>query len=116
MTNPFRDSGIVMGARGSSKGPLPKDYFSPRSRDYGSPPRQKQIQAYISIPEQKVDPIAHIRFAIEASREILDLGEDWDGNGSIAYDTATKKVGCGQAYLRITAVACRPIGKNTRRR
>lgn len=89
MTDPFRYSGAVMGPRGSSKGRLLEDYHSPRSCGYGSPPRPKQIQAYISNPEPPIDPIAHIRSAIEVSREILDLEEDWDGNGSIAYDKAT---------------------------
>lgn len=41
------------------------------------------------------DPLAHITAAIEASRSILALEDDWDGNGSERYDESTWKLATG---------------------
>src|SRR4051812_6208423 len=47
------------------------------------------MPAKLKIPPDDVDPLANLFRAIEDSRRILDLSDDWDGEGSPAFQEET---------------------------
>lgn len=52
--------------------------------------RESSLQLSPTIPGDRAsDEFAHVREAIERSRGLLDLRDDWDGEGAAGYTIAT---------------------------
>ncbi|AUX48809.1 uncharacterized protein SOCE26_103500 [Sorangium cellulosum] len=102
--------GLHQGTRNHSENyyvEQPRDYYGTQPiKAFPGPASKMQHSHALSRerPDLASDPLAHVRDAIEASKKLLDLPNDWDGEGSQAYDRrtwdrATRFVATQAAYL-----------------